>query len=59
MPGFRIEIDDGRTRLVHIFRARLWSSSGQPQDTETLIYRKLIDVAEQSEVEVDGELCLA
>src|SRR3954454_18358058 len=26
MPGFQIEIRDGRVRLVHMFRARLWSS---------------------------------
>ncbi len=29
MPGFRIEIRDGKVRLVRIFRARLWSS--QPE----------------------------
>src|SRR5947209_19236904 len=27
MPGFRIEIHDGRLQLVHIFRARPWSSN--------------------------------
>src|SRR3954452_11312004 len=25
MPGFKIEIKDGRVRLVHIFRAQLWT----------------------------------
>src|SRR3984957_3426443 len=25
MPGFQIEIRDNRVRLVHLFRARLWS----------------------------------
>src|ERR1700722_14126470 len=30
MPGFQIEIKDGRVRLVHIFRARLWTSKSGP-----------------------------
>jgi hypothetical protein len=61
MPGFRIEIHDGRVRLVHIFRARLWSFPREPQDMATLIYRKLIDVAEEAEagVELDEALCPA
>ena len=57
MPGFKIEILDGRVKLVHIFRARLWSSPPKPQDIATLTYRKLIDVAEESDIE--AELCLA
>src|SRR5437016_12242363 len=31
MPGFRVEIHDGRVQLVHIFSARLWSSEFDPQ----------------------------
>ena len=57
MPGFKIEILDGRVKLVHIFRARLWSSSLAAQHMTTLTYQKLIEVAEESEVE--AELCLA
>lgn len=57
MPGFRVEIHDGRIRLVHIFRARLWSSKFHPQDLPALVYRKLIEVADDAEV--DTELCLA
>jgi hypothetical protein len=57
MPGFSIEIRDGRVRLVHIFRARLWSSKTDPKDLVTLTYEKLIQVAEDSEVE--AEMCLA
>ncbi len=56
MPGFQIEIRDGRVRLVHIFRARLWASKSDPKDLVTLTYRKLIQVAEESEVE--AEMCL-
>lgn len=57
MPGFKIEVHDGRVQLVHIFRARLWSSKLNPQDVPTLVYRKLIEVADEAEVEAD--LCLA
>jgi hypothetical protein len=57
MPGFKVEIHDGRIRLVHIFRARLWSSKLKPQDMPALVYQKLIDVADDAEV--DAELCLA
>jgi hypothetical protein len=56
IPGFRIDIKDGRVRLVHIFRARLWTSHSEPRDLVTLTYEKLIQVAEESEVET--EMCL-
>jgi hypothetical protein len=56
MPGFQIEIRDGRVRLVHIFRARLWTSMTSPGDLATLTYEKLIQVAEDSDVE--AEMCL-
>jgi hypothetical protein len=48
MPGIRIEIHDGKMRLVHVFRAHVWSSPSDPQDTQTLVYRKRIDVAEEA-----------
>ena len=57
MPGFKIEIHDGPFRLVHIFRARLWSQQHDPHDLITLTYQKLIDVA--GETVIDGELCLS
>jgi hypothetical protein len=57
LPGFRIEIHDGRVQLVHIFRARLWSSKLEPQAIPALVYRKLIEVADEAEVE--AEMCLA
>jgi hypothetical protein len=57
VQGFRVEIDDGRIQLVHIFRARLWSSKLDPQDLPALVYRKLIEVADDPRVDV--ELCLA
>jgi hypothetical protein len=57
MPGFQIEINNGRVRLVHLFRARLWSSANDPQDIATLTYRKLMNVAEEANAEVDAEVC--
>lgn len=57
MPGFKIEIRDGRIRLVHLFRARLWTSNTDPSDLVTLTYEKLIQVAEESDLE--AEMCLA
>lgn len=58
MPGFKIEIHAGRVKLVHIFRVRLWSSERDPQGLTTLTYRKLIQVAEKADLEVDAEMCL-
>jgi len=57
MPGFRIEVRDGRVKLEHVFRARLWSSDHRPGEMPTLIYEKLIDVAEETDAE--AELVLA
>ena len=53
MPGFGIEIHASRVRLVHIFRARLWSANGEPMDPTTLTYDKLIRVAGESKVETE------
>jgi hypothetical protein len=52
-----IETRDGRVRLVHVFRARLWTSTTGPKDLATPTYETLIQVAEDSEVE--AEMCLA
>ncbi len=51
MPGFKIEIHDGRVSVAHIFRARLWSLTADPTDILTLTYRKLTEVAEAADVE--------
>ena len=60
MPGFKVEVHDGRVSLEPIFRARLWSASQDPQAMLTLAYRKLIAMAEEAEVEVDtDQLCMA
>jgi hypothetical protein len=57
LPGFRLQIRDGRVTLDHIFLARLWSANFDLDSLETLTYQKLIEVAE--EVEVEGDLCFA
>ena len=57
MPGFAIEIKDGRIQLVHIFRARLWTSPNDAAGIRTLTYQKLIQAAEESDLET--EMCLA
>lgn len=60
LPGFKIEIHDGPVRLQHIFQARLWSGPFKPREVPTLIYRKLIEVADETIVEgVEDGLCLA
>jgi hypothetical protein len=53
LPGLRIEIQHGKVKLVHIFLAKLWASDVNPDDLATLTYRKLIDVARQTDVEVE------
>ncbi len=58
MPGFRIEVRDGRIRLVHIFRARLWSAPCQPGSKPTQAYQRLITMAETENVEVPADPCL-
>jgi hypothetical protein len=55
LPGFRLEIHDGPARLVHIFQAKLWQTSRDPQDLVTLTYRKLIRAARDTVIE--GEFC--
>jgi hypothetical protein len=53
IPGFQIEIEDGRIRLVHIFRARLWTRDFEPKGMAGLAYRNLIRVAEEADVETE------
>jgi hypothetical protein len=61
LPGFRIEVVDSNVRLEHIFLAKLWSAEHDPADLATLTYRKLIKVAEETGVQLEGaeHLCTA
>jgi len=58
-PGFKIEVQDGRVRLEHMFLARLWTAAElKPDDLPTVAsYEKLIAVAKESDVE--AEVCVA
>jgi hypothetical protein len=53
LPGFQIEIQQGKVKLVHIFLARLWASDAAQGRLATVTYQKLIDVAGQTGVEVE------
>jgi hypothetical protein len=55
IPGFKIEIQQGRVRLEHIFLARLWATESDPNDMVVLTYRKLIEVA--GETKAEAEFC--
>jgi hypothetical protein len=61
LPGFRIEVVDRSVRLEHIFLAKLWSAEHDPADLATITYRKLIKVAEETGVVLEGaeHLCAA
>ena len=52
-PGLRIIIEDGRIKLDHLFLARLISTKSTQQDMVTRTYRKLIDLANDTDVETD------
>lgn len=47
-PGFKIEIIDGRVKLVAVFQAGLWSAARNPDDMATVTYQKLIEVAQKT-----------
>jgi hypothetical protein len=53
LPGFKIEIQHGKVKLVHIFLARLWASEVSPDELATFTYQRLIEVAGQTGVEVE------
>ncbi len=53
LPGFKIEIQHGKIKLVHLFLASLWTTEVKPDDLATVTYQKLIDVARTTGVEVE------
>jgi len=53
LPGFKVEIQQGKVMLVHIFQARLWAFEVDPSELATLAYKKIIEVADKTRVEVD------
>ena len=56
LPGFKINLTDGRVRLEHLFLAHVWSEPVANKIAEH-IYQKLIEAAEETEVE--AQVCPA
>lgn len=54
-PGLKIDIQDGRVRLVHLFRAKFWSKQ-DPQQIESRTYKRLIEVAGESDAKAEVQL---
>lgn len=52
-PGFSIEVQDGKIRLAHLFRARLWSEE-KPSKIVVRTYQKLVAFADQYEAEAEA-----
>lgn len=52
LPGFVVEIHDGKIKLVHLIRAKRWSTE-RPEQMLVLTYKKLEEVAEDSDVEAE------
>ena len=58
MPGFAIEIRDGKVKLSMLFLASLWSADWQDNETcYVQVYEKLRQYAEENNAE--AEFCLA
>lgn len=51
-PGLMIEIHDGSVQLHLLLRARLWEQDSRTADIAVMQYKKLIDLAEQSNARV-------
>jgi hypothetical protein len=61
LPGFRIKVIERTVRPEHIFLAKPWSTEHDPADLATITYGKLIQVAEETGVRLEGaeNLCKA
>ena len=53
VPGFKIEIMDGRVRLEYLFTAGLWSNDATENRVLVQTYRKLRKIAEEANLVVD------
>ena len=60
-PGFRNEVHDRRILVEHLFTAKIWSSTDNPEDARVLTYRQLREIAKENGVEAEiddlAELC--
>jgi len=53
-PGFRVEVQDGKIKLSHLFSQRMWGEGDiLAEKALTLTYQKLRDVAEDCDAEAD------
>jgi len=57
VPGFRIDVQDGRVKLEHLFTAKLWAESEPMQKPVVLAYQKLRDQAERLDAQAVLEGC--
>jgi len=53
IPGFKIEIMDGRVKLEYLFTAGLWSHDAPTNRVLIQRYQKLRQIAEDANLEVD------
>lgn len=51
--GLKILIDDGRIKLEHFLVAHATATDGRRQDAETRIYRKIIKLAESTDLSME------
>lgn len=56
IPGFKIEIVDGKVKLEYLFTAGLWSHDTPPNRVLVQRYQKLRQIAEDADLEVELEL---
>jgi hypothetical protein len=57
LPGFAITIEDRRVRLEHFLLAGMWLRESQATSIQVLVYKKLAQIAEKTDVEVSADLC--
>jgi hypothetical protein len=55
IPGFMIEIIDGKVKLEYLFTAGLWSHNAPENRVLVQTYRKLRQIAEDADLEVELE----
>jgi hypothetical protein len=56
IPGFKIEIMDGKVKLEYLFTAGLWSHDAPTNQILVQRYRRLRQIAEDADLEIDLEL---
>ncbi|MCX6796846.1 MAG: hypothetical protein NTW06_05130 [Candidatus Falkowbacteria bacterium] len=57
LPGFAIEIQDGKVRIAHLFRAKLWTEQLKQTSGNTILvktYQKLADCADEFKAEAEA-----